>query len=215
MRTIKTQKEASIEPFRTRDQPRLECVAIESIKPSQRNARTHSKKQIQQLANSIRRFGWTGLIIIDADGNIIAGYGRYQAAMLLKLRKVPVLIVTDLNETEKRALALADNKIASKAGWNGELLATELSELSERCNNQKICLAMSRLLQSVLHFESSSLARNSTIARETPVPLNSEMETLAHLLHTFPDRIVSAPSVSSMPWRKALEMSSEFTQVEE
>src|SRR5262249_4937902 len=76
-------------------------------------------------------FGWTGPIVVDENWNIIAGYGRYKAAMLLNLRKVPVLIVTGLNETEKRALALGDNKIASNAGWDREILAAELGDLAK------------------------------------------------------------------------------------
>ena len=94
------------------------------------NARTHSKKQVNQIANSIVGFGWTYPILIDEHGNIIAGVGRYLAAQQLGLRKVPVIVMTGLSDAEKRALALADNKIAANAGWDRALLASELGDLA-------------------------------------------------------------------------------------
>jgi hypothetical protein len=106
------------------------------LKP-RRNARTHSKKQIRQIANSLLRFGWTYPILIDEDGVILAGHGRYEPALLLDLREVPVIVVAGLREAEKRALALADNKIAANAGWDRGVLAIELGELADllpECN---------------------------------------------------------------------------------
>src|SRR5439155_15055667 len=92
---------------------RIEMVRLRELKPPRRNARTHSKKQQRQIANSIVRFGWTYPILVDEDKEIIAGFGRSQAAELLDLSYVPVIVVTGLSEAEKRALALADNKIAA------------------------------------------------------------------------------------------------------
>ena len=100
------------------------------LKPNPKNARTHSRKQIEQIANSMLRFSVTSPIIADEDGTIIAGHGRWLAAKRLGWTTFPVIIVSGLNGTEKRALALADNKIASNAGWNAELLAKELGELA-------------------------------------------------------------------------------------
>jgi DNA modification methylase len=110
--------------------PQVKMVAVGKLRPHQRNARTHSKKQIRQIAESIRRFGWTYPILTDEHGNILAGHGRFKAAELLGLREVPVIAVTGLNETEKRVLALADNKIAANAGWDRAVLAAELGELA-------------------------------------------------------------------------------------
>ena len=101
-----------------------------NLKPLTSNARTHSKKQVNQIANSIVGFGWTYPILIDEHGNIIAGVGRYLAAQQLGLRKVPVIVMTGLSDVEKRALALADNKIAANAGWDRALLASELGDLA-------------------------------------------------------------------------------------
>ena len=103
---------------------------LEILKPLTSNARTHSKKQVNQIANSIVGFGWTYPILIDEHGNIIAGVGRYLAAQQLGLTKVPVIVMTGLSDVEKRALALADNKIAANAGWDRALLASELGDLA-------------------------------------------------------------------------------------
>jgi hypothetical protein len=100
------------------------------LRPSKRNARTHSKKQIEQIINSIRRFGWTYPILVDEQGNILCGVGRWLAAQNLGLAEVPVIVLSNLGDTEKRALALADNKVAANAGWDRKILAAELGELA-------------------------------------------------------------------------------------
>ena len=109
----------------------IQMMAVAALKPNAGNARTHSKKQMRQIADSIQAFGFLVPILIDENRLIIAGYGRYQAARLLGIETVPVIEVTGLSETKRRALALADNKIAENAGWDRERLAIELPELSE------------------------------------------------------------------------------------
>ena len=106
-------------------------VSVRKLRPNKRNARTHPQKQIRQIENSYRRFGWTNPIIIDESNAILAGHGRYQAALQLGLSEVPVIVVAGLSDAEKRALALADNKIAANAGWDRQLLAEELSDLAK------------------------------------------------------------------------------------
>ena len=108
----------------------VRLVPLRSLKPARRNARTHSKRQIGQLANSILALGWTYPILVDEQGYIIAGNGRFQAASQLGLSEVPVLTVTGLSAAKKRALAIADNKIAANAGWDRSILAAEIGELS-------------------------------------------------------------------------------------
>ncbi len=103
---------------------------IDKLIPDKRNARTHSKKQVTQIAKSIESFGFTNPILADPEYNIIAGHGRLRAAKELKLAEVPVIILSDLSETQKRALRLADNKIALNAGWDMEILKLELADLS-------------------------------------------------------------------------------------
>lgn len=102
---------------------------IDSLKPAKRNARTHSRKQIRQIANSIQRFGFTNPILIDDEGAIIAGHGRLAAAKLLGIDQVPVVPLGDLSPKERQAYAIADNKLALNAGWDQELLALEFQEL--------------------------------------------------------------------------------------
>ena len=111
--------------------PIIEWIPVEAVKPNARNARTHSKKQIRQIADSIATFGFLVPILMDERRVVIAGHGRYAAAKLLGHKKVPAIEVQGLSEAKRRALALADNKIAENAGWDRELLAAELPELAE------------------------------------------------------------------------------------
>jgi DNA modification methylase len=103
--------------------------AITSLRPYAANARTHSRKQVRQIAASIERFGFTNPVLISDDGEIIAGHGRVEAARLLGWKSVPTLAVSHLSETERRAYVLADNKLALNAGWDKEILAIELQAL--------------------------------------------------------------------------------------
>lgn len=105
-------------------------AATSSLKPHPRNARTHSRKQIAQIAASITEFGFTNPLIVDLQGNIIAGHGRLLAAKQLDIDQVPVIVVEGLSDAQQRALMLADNKIALNAGWNTELLKLELADLA-------------------------------------------------------------------------------------
>jgi ParB-like chromosome segregation protein Spo0J len=109
--------------------PSLEFLPVTTLRPYSRNARTHSKRQIRQIADSIERFGFTNPVLISDDGEIIAGHGRVEAAKLLKIERVPVLRLSHLSEAERRAYILADNKLAQNAGWDRELLALELQGL--------------------------------------------------------------------------------------
>ena len=104
---------------------------ITSLRPYPRNARTHSRKQVKQIAASIERFGFTNPVLISDDGEIIAGHGRVEAAKLLGWKAVPTLALSHLSETERRAYVLADNKLALNAGWDKEILAIELQALSD------------------------------------------------------------------------------------
>lgn len=108
----------------------IHTAEISSLKPNPKNSRTHSKKQIQQIAASIRQFGFNNPILIDAAGMIVAGHGRLEAAKILGLQSVPTLSVDHLSDVEKRAFMLADNKIAELAGWDLDILAVEFEELS-------------------------------------------------------------------------------------
>jgi ParB-like chromosome segregation protein Spo0J len=108
---------------------RVEQRAVETLIPYARNARTHSDKQVAEIAGSIKAFGWTNPILVDGEKGVIAGHGRLLAAKKLKLGTVPVIELSGLSEAERRAYILADNKLALNAGWSDELLAAEVADL--------------------------------------------------------------------------------------
>lgn len=108
----------------------VEYLALGAIFPNERNARTHSRKQIRQIADSIKSFGFTNPLIIDKDNMILAGHGRLAAAELLAMDKVPCVRIESMTPAQKRAYVLADNKLALNAGWDEEILAEELEALS-------------------------------------------------------------------------------------
>ena len=95
------------------------------------NSRTHSEQQIQQVASSIKEFGFTNPILIDEKSGIIAGHGRLQAAYLLNLDKVPTITLEGLTDAQRKAYVIADNKLALNSGWDDELLKLELEVLSD------------------------------------------------------------------------------------
>lgn len=104
------------------------------LKGYSRNARTHNESQIEQIAASITEFGFTNPILIDETSTIIAGHGRMAAALRLGLETVPCIVLSHLSDVQRRAYILADNKLALNAGWNQEMLALELSDLSGMIN---------------------------------------------------------------------------------
>lgn len=102
---------------------------LDALVPYARNARTHSDAQVAQIAASIREFGWTNPVLIDEEGGIIAGHGRVLAARQLGQGEAPCIVLDGLTKTQRRAYVLADNQLATKAGWDDELLSLELSDL--------------------------------------------------------------------------------------
>ena len=107
----------------------IKFVRIAGLHPNSSNARTHSVRQIRQIARSIERFGFTNPVLIDGNNKIICGHGRVAGAQLLGLTTVPTLKIEHLNDEEVRAYVIADNRLAEKAGWNKEILAIELQGL--------------------------------------------------------------------------------------
>jgi DNA modification methylase len=104
---------------------------IDKLIPYARNARTHTDEQVAQVAASIAEFGWTNPILVGKDGIIIAGHARLAAARKLQMTEVPVIVLDHLTETQRRALVLADNKLALNAGWDEDMLRVELESLKE------------------------------------------------------------------------------------
>jgi site-specific DNA-methyltransferase (adenine-specific) len=110
---------------------KIEQVSIELLIPYANNARTHSDAQVAQIAASIREFGFTNPVLTSDDNTIIAGHGRVMAARKLGLTQVPVIRLSHLSETQRKAYILADNKLALNAGWDDNLLSIELADLKD------------------------------------------------------------------------------------
>ena len=109
---------------------KIQEIDIEKLIPYARNSRTHSDDQVAQIAASIKEFGWTNPILVDGEAGIIAGHGRLAAARKLGLKKIPVIELSHLTPTQKKALIIADNKLALNAGWDSDMLALEFEELN-------------------------------------------------------------------------------------
>jgi DNA modification methylase len=117
---------------------RLEFWPLDRLVPAARNARTHDKAQVAEIAGSIRAFGFANPILIGEDGDVVAGHGRLEAARTLGLTEVPVVLLRNLTEVQRRQLMLADNRIALNAGWDLEMLQLELKDLADLGADLKI-----------------------------------------------------------------------------
>lgn len=110
----------------------IKTVAVEKLIPYVKNSRTHSDAQVAQIAASIKEFGWTNPILVDGENGIIAGHGRLLAARKLGKKDVPVIELSHMTESQKRAYVIADNQLAMNAGWDTALLSLELADLKEQ-----------------------------------------------------------------------------------
>lgn len=107
----------------------IEHLATDTLVPYARNSRTHSPEQVAQIAASIREFGFTNPVLIDANNTLIAGHGRVMAAQSLGLATVPAIRLAHLTDAQRRAYVIADNKLAENAGWDMATLGRELEDL--------------------------------------------------------------------------------------
>lgn len=110
----------------------VELRDIATLVPFARNSRTHSREQIDQIARSMKEWGWTNPVLIDEGGMIIAGHARIEAGRILGLERVPVMIARGWSDAQKRAYVIADNQLALGAGWDPETLRLELHALDEQ-----------------------------------------------------------------------------------
>ncbi|MBN2675618.1 MAG: ParB N-terminal domain-containing protein, partial [Alphaproteobacteria bacterium] len=117
---------------------KVEEIAIGKISPYAKNAKNHPEKQVQQIASSIKQYGFNNPILIDENNEVIAGHGRLVAAKVIGLDTVPAIRLSHLSEAQKRAYRLADNKISENGGWNEDLLRLEISELETICDDLDI-----------------------------------------------------------------------------
>lgn len=155
----------------------IQNMAVSDIRPYQNNSKQHSEKQVQQIAQSIQQFGFNNPLLIDADGEIIAGHGRYLAAKLLKLESVPVIRLEHLSNSQKRAFRIADNKISENGGgWDLELLKVELKDLELNADFDIQITGFDTIDVDVMLSEKPQKAK--TTDKENAVPYISDDEVI-------------------------------------
>lgn len=165
----------------------VENFPIDSLIPYPRNARTHSKKQLRQIADSIKEFGFTNPVLIDAKRTIIAGHGRVLAAKMLAISEVPTIRLEHLTEEQIRAYIIADNRLAEKAGWDNAILSIELQHLSL---NTDFDVTLTGFEMAEIDLIISDAAE-STHEKEAPVPALSPIvvSRLGQLWHLGDHRL--------------------------
>ena len=151
----------------------VQQIALEQLVPYARNARTHSESQVAQIAGSIAEFGFVNPVLVGGDNIIIAGHGRVMAAKKLGLQTVPTIKLDHLTENQRRALVIADNKIAENAGWDEELLRLELQNLADEDFDLDLLgfddVELDDLLASLDDDEAAALDENIPEVQENPV----------------------------------------------
>jgi DNA modification methylase len=146
----------------------VERRSVESLIPYARNARTHSDEQVAQIAASIKEWGWTTPVLVDEDGQIIAGHGRVMAARKLGIEDIPVMIAAGWTEAQRRAYVLADNQLAANAGWDMDLLKVEIGDLSLEGFNLDLIGFDDKMLAGLLEEQTEGLTDEDAVP-EVPV----------------------------------------------
>ncbi len=162
---------ADVEPSCTanaRSKLAISCVPIESLKADARNARVHTKKQVRQIASSIESFGFNVPILIDGGNNVAAGHGRILAAKLLGLAEVPAVRLDHLTPAQRRAFAIADNRLTEIAAWDGRLLGETLQELA--IADLDFALEATGFDAGEIDLHIEAVAQNGRDPAERPIP---------------------------------------------
>lgn len=164
------------------------------LKPHKNNPRTHSKKQIQQITESIKAFGFTNPILIDSNTGIIAGHGRVEAAKLMGLETVPTIRLDHLTEAQKRAYIIADNKLAENAGWDADLLKIEFGAIADLDFDLDLTVTGFEVTEIDLF-----LAGSQPEPEEPPIPNTEEVviSQLADLWHLGEHRVLCADATDA------------------
>lgn len=179
---------------------KVERKSVKSLIPYARNARTHSDEQIAQIAASIKEWGWTNPILIDAEGGIIAGHGRVLAARKLNISDVPVMVATGWSDAQKRAYVLADNQLAMNAGWDTELLKVEVAELDADGFNLDLIGFDEKTLSGLLNDPNEGL----TDPDETPEPPEEPVSVIGDVWVLGKHRLVCGDCTDALVVEKAL-----------
>ncbi|KVG09877.1 site-specific DNA-methyltransferase [Burkholderia thailandensis] len=143
---------------------------IESLIPYARNARTHSEEQVAQIAASIREFGFNNPVLVDGQHGVIAGHGRILAARQLGMAELPVIELSHLSDTQKRAFILAENRLTERAGWDDELLSLELADLQAAGFDLELTGFDDAVIKDMLDADDTAGSQNAEPADDVPVP---------------------------------------------
>jgi len=177
---------------------KVERRAVDSLVPYARNARTHSPEQVDQLAASIREWGWTTPVLVDEVGSLIAGHGRVMAAKKLGIAEVPVMVAAGWSEAQKRAYVLADNKLAMNAGWDNDLLKVELEGLKELDFNLDLTGFGSDELATLLAEKTEGLTDPDEVPEPPAIPVSEMGDVWILGKH----RIVCGDATNISDWEK-------------
>lgn len=181
----------------------IELRSVAELIPYSKNARLHSEAQVAQIAASIIEFGFTNPVLIDGAKGIIAGHGRLMAAKKLGLKEVPVVILDHLSETQKKAYIIADNKLAENAGWDEEILASELADLKEENFNLDLIGFEDRELEKIF----SSLYDNDENQEneEIPEPEEKPISQLGDIWSLGKHKLICGDSCDAKTYQALLE----------
>lgn len=176
----------------------VERRPIKSLIPYARNSRTHSPEQVDQIAASIREWGWTTPVLVDEEGTLIAGHGRVMAAKKLGIADVPVMTATGWTDAQKKAYVLADNKLSLNAGWDNDLLKLELQELQELDFN----LDLTGFSDTEIATFTADKTEGLTDPDETPEPPVEPVTVLGDVWILNRHRIVCGDATNPSDWEK-------------
>ena len=181
----------------------VQQIELEQLVPYARNARTHSDSQVSQIAGSIAEFGFVNPVLVGGDNIIIAGHGRVMAAKKLGLKTVPTIKLDHLTENQRRALVIADNKIAENAGWDEELLRLELQNLADEDFDLDLLgfddVELDDLLTSLDDDEAAALDENIPEVQENPVSRTGDVWIMGE------HRLLCGDSTSEADMKKLMD----------
>ena len=159
---------------------KIERKKVDDLIPYARNARTHSDEQVAQLAASIKEWGWTTPVLVDEDGEIIAGHGRVMAARKLNIDEIPTMTATGWSKAQKQAYVLADNQLPQNAGWDVDLLSVEMKDLDSEGFDLSLIGFDADYLTSIMYGDQSETNSGNMVTDENKhiilIELSDEMQ---------------------------------------
>jgi ParB-like chromosome segregation protein Spo0J len=170
----------------------IEHLPITGLKPNPQNARRHSKKQLHQIAASIREFGFNSIVVVDENNVILVGHGRVEAARLADLTTLPVLRIAHLTAVQKIGFALADNKIALNTDWDMEQLKVLWRELSAQDLNFDLEVTGFETAEIDLLVDGPTLASKDDPSDIIPELTSEAVSRLGDLWHLGDHRLICA-----------------------